>query len=178
MGRGRRVGCEAVKLGRSEGSGRPGSQGSGRSWDRGRPGGWGGQPDGVAGGGREVREGLGSGGLNSRIVIIKNETENLFFSARETIRLFTCGIRSWGERGLRFLPMPPLPSPCRGRCVDLKKRVRAVLGRRMGPARVPPGAARSPAAVRSLWRDAVGGIIPVSARGRIPRPGGARPRPC
>ena len=47
----------------------------------------------------------------------------------------------------------------------------------MGPARVPPGAARSPAAVRSLWRDAVGWIIPVSARGRIRYLCRARPPP-
>ena len=71
--------------------------------------------------------------LNSRIVTIIFETENLFFSAREGYSAIHYGIRRRGERGLRFLPMPPLPSPCRGHCIRLKRRVRAVLG----PARVP-----------------------------------------
>ena len=81
---------------------------------------WGGQPDGVAGGGPEVREGLGSGCLNSRIVIIIFETENLFFPARGGYSAIHYGIRRWGERGLRFPPSPLRPSPCRGCCVGLK----------------------------------------------------------
>ena len=73
--------------------------------------------------------------MNSRIVTIIFETENLFFPARETIRLFTDGIRSWGERGLRFLPMSAPAVPVPGALRRPEKRVRAVLGRRLGPAR-------------------------------------------
>ena len=83
-----------MRLGNRGRSGRPGSQGSGRSSDRGRAA-WGGPWDGVAGGGREVREGPGSGGLNSRIVTIIFETENLFFSARGGYSTIFC----WGIRG-------------------------------------------------------------------------------
>ena len=60
---------------------------------------WGDQPDGVAGGGREVREGLGSGCLNSRIVIIIFETENLFFPARGGYSAIHYGIRRRGGAG-------------------------------------------------------------------------------
>ena len=155
-----------------------------RSWDRGRSGGpgavrgaGGGPGDGVAG----KSGGPGSGGLNSRIVTIIFETENLFFSAREGYSAIHYGIRRRGERGLRFPPSPLRPSPCRGCCVGLKSVcgpfwaagwVRPALAgfqfvpaQRRLPRRLAPG----------LWRVAANWIIPVSARGRI-RPGhGRRP---
>ena len=127
--------CETGKVRGLAGPVRPGNRGrsrrSGRVGVRG-PGGQeiGGVPGGPGGsGGREIW------GVNSRIVTIIFETENLFFPARETIRLFTDGIRSWGERGLRFLPMSAPAVPVPGALRRPEKRVRAVLGRRLGPAR-------------------------------------------